>query len=143
MKRIVAVVVMAIAMAASLSGCGGGSAYCDAIDKDKATLNTFGEKRTNADYDKYAKVFARIGKLAPKSAAKDWTKISDVTKDVIAAQKQVGLKLEEMTDTAKVKKLSQAELKKLNAAYEAFNGTSAQRNAVVKNAKQECKITLK
>ena len=48
-----------------------------------------------------------------------------------------------MTDTAKVKKLSEAQLKQLNTAYEAFNGTTEQRTAVVKNVKQECKITLK
>jgi hypothetical protein len=71
------------------------------------------------------------------------TALADVTKGVIAAQKAVGLTLEEMTDTAKVKKLSTAQLKQLNTAYQAFNATTTQRNAVVKNVKQECKITLK
>ncbi|MGZ5402915.1 MAG: hypothetical protein ACXWDA_07195, partial [Aeromicrobium sp.] len=62
---------------------------------------------------------------------------------VLKAQEAVGLKLEEMTDTKKVAKLKAADLKQLNAAYTAFNGTTKERAAVVKNVKQECKITLK
>ncbi len=79
----------------------------------------------------------------PRTIKKDWQSLADVTKGVIAAQKAVKLKLEEMSDSAKVKKLTEAQLKQLNTAYEAFNGTTAQRTAVVKNVKQECKITLK
>ena len=113
------------------------------IKKDQDSLNTFGEKRTDAAYASYAKVFEGVAKVAPKDINKDWTALADVTKGVIAAQKTVNLKLEEMTDKTKVKKLSAAQLKQLNTAYEAFNGTTAQRTAVVKNVKQECKITLK
>jgi ribosomal protein S13 len=47
-----------------------------------------------------------------------------------------------MTDNARVKKLSTAQLKKLNNAYEAFNKTADQRRAVVKNVQQECDIKL-
>lgn len=143
MTRTAAFLVSTLACAAVLSGCGGGNAYCDAVEKDKATLNTFGEKRTDAAYADYAKVFDGVAKVAPKTVKKDWTALADVTEGVIAAQKSVDLKLEEMTDTAKVKKLTEAQLKELNTAYEAFNGTTEQRTAVVKNVKQECKITLK
>ncbi len=143
MRRTAALVVSTIACATVLAGCGGESAYCTAVDKDKSSLNTFGEKRTDAAYAGYAKVFDGVAKVAPASIKKDWTTLADVTKGVIAAQKGVKLKLEEMTDTAKVKKLDQAQLKKLNTAYEAFNATTEQRTAVVKNVKQECKITLK
>ncbi len=143
MTRTAAFLVSTLVCASVLSGCGGQSAYCDAVDKGKASLNTFGEKRTDAAYAGYAKVLDGVAKVAPKTIKKDWTALADVTKGVIAAQKAVDLKLEEMTVTAKVKKLSAAQLKQLNTAYEAFNATTAQRTAVVKNVKQECKITLK
>lgn len=143
MSRTAAFLASTLVCATVLSGCGGGSAYCDAVNKDKSSLNTFGEKRTDAAYADYAKVFEGVAKVAPKDIKKDWQSLADVTKGVIAAQKAVKLKLEEMTDTAKVKKLNEAQLKQLNTAYEAFNGTTAQRTAVVKNVKQECKITLK
>lgn len=143
MTRTAAFLVSTLVCASVLSGCGGKSAYCEAIDKDKASLNTFGEKRTDAAYAGYAKVLEGVAKVAPTTIKKDWTALADVTKGVIAAQKKVDLKLEEMTVTSKVKKLSAAQLKQLNTAYEAFNATTAQRTAVVKNVKQECKITLK
>ena len=143
MTRTAALLISTLVCATVLSGCGGGSAYCDAVEKDQKSLNTFGEKRTDAAYASYAKVFDGVAKVAPKAIAKDWKALADVTKGVITAQKAVDLKLEEMTDTAKVKKLSEAQLKKLNTAYQAFNGTTEQRRAVVKNVKQECKITLK
>lgn len=144
MKRIAAVLVTTIVGITTLSGCGGGGdPYCDAVEKNKNTLNTFGQKRTNAAYAKYAKVFGDIGKEAPVAIKKDWTTLSTVTTGILTAQKKAGVKLEDMTDTAKVKKLEAAQLKELNAAYETFNKTTNQRNAVVKNVKQECKINLK
>lgn len=143
MKSTATVLVTAIVGITTLSGCGGGDPYCEAVDKNKNTLNTFGQKRTNAAYANYAKVFGDVGKKAPASIKKDWTTLSTVTNGILDAQKKAGVKLEDMTDTAKVKKLSAAQLKELNAAYETFNKTTAQRNAVVKNVKQECKINLK
>jgi len=144
MKRTAAVLITTIVGITTLSGCGGGGdPYCDAVEKNKSTLNTFGQKRTNAAYAKYAKVFADVGKDAPASIQKDWTTLSTVTKGILDAQAKAGLKLEDMTDTAKVKKLNDAQLKELNTAYKTFNGTTKQRNAVVKNVKQKCKINLK
>jgi hypothetical protein len=144
MKRTAAVLVTTIVGITTLSGCGGGGdPYCHAVDKNKTTLNTFGQKRTNAAYATYAKAFADVGKEAPASIKKDWTTLSTVTTGILDAQNKTGLKLEEMTDSEKVKKLSPAQLKELNTAYKTFNGTTKQRNAVVKNVKQECKINLK
>ncbi len=144
MKRTAAVLVTTIVGITTLTGCGaGGDPYCDAVDKNKTTLNTFGKTRTNAAYATYAKAFTEVGKQAPASIKKDWTTLSTVTTGILDAQKKTGLKLEEMTDSEKVKKLSDAQLKELNAAYKTFNGTTKQRNAVVKNVKQECKINLK
>ncbi len=106
MKRTAAILVTTIVGIATLSGCGGGGdPYCDAVDKNKNTLNTFGQKRTDAAYAKYATVFGSIGKKAPASIKKDWTTLSTVTTGIIDAQKKAGVKLEDMTDSAKVKKL--------------------------------------
>ncbi|VXB41734.1 hypothetical protein [Aeromicrobium sp. 9AM] len=144
MKRTAAILVTTIVGIATLSGCGGGGdPYCDAVEKNKNTLNTFGQKRTDAAYAKYATVFGSIGKKAPASIKKDWTTLSTVTTGIINAQKKAGVKLEDMTDSAKVKKLSAAQLKELNTAYKTFNDTKDERNAVVKNVLQKCDIKLK
>ena len=84
-----------------------------------------------------------IAKKAPGAVKKDWSTLGAETRGVLAAQEAVGLKLEEMKDTKKVAKLSTDQLKKVNDAYLAFNGTTKERTAVVKNVKKECKITLK
>lgn len=143
MKRTATVLVTAIVGTAVLSGCGGGGdPYCDAVDKNKNTLNTFGEKRTNAAYANYAKVFGEVGKEAPASIKKDWTTLSKVTTGILDAQDKAGVKLEEM-NAATIKKLKPAQREQLNAAYKTFNETTEQRNAVVKNVLQECDIKLK
>ncbi|RYJ00612.1 MAG: hypothetical protein EON52_23270 [Actinomycetales bacterium] len=143
MKRLVLGLVAAGMTSAVLTGCGGGgSPYCDTVKKNSETLNSFGKTKSNAAYTKYASTFRSIAKESPTTVKKDWTALATATDTVLAAQKDVGLKLEQMTSAAAVKKLSTADLKKLNTAYKAFNATSDQRTAVVKNVKQECKITL-
>lgn len=143
MRRIAAAVAGSIVVAVTLAGCGGASDYCKAVEKDQESLNTFGKTRTDAAYAKYATVFEGIAKVAPSTIKDDWTTLAEVTRTVLATQKDVGLALEDMADTEKVKKIDQDDLTKLNEAYTAFNKTTAQRTAVVKNVKQECKITLK
>jgi hypothetical protein len=143
MKRTAAVLITAMVAITTLSGCGGGDPYCDAVKQNQSTLNTFGQKRTDAAYAKYAKVFADVSKEAPAGINKDWMALSKVTTGIIDAQKDAGVKLEDMTKPAEVKKLDEAQLKDLNAAYKAFNGTTKQRNAVVKNVLQKCDIKLK
>lgn len=141
-SRLVPAAVVATLAATVLSGCGG-SAYCDTVKENEKALNSFGQKRSDAAYTSYAKTMREIAKVSPDDVKKDWTALANVTEGVLAAQKDVGLDLKDMTDAAKVKKLDAAGLKKVNAAYEAFNKTTDQRNAVVKNVKQECKVTLK
>lgn len=143
MKNAATVLVTTIVAITTLSGCGGGNPYCDAVEHNVSTLNTFGQKRTNAAYIKYAKVFADVGKEAPASIKKDWTALSAATTGILEVQNKAGIKLEDMADTAKLSKLDQAQLEQINAAYEKFNGTNKQRNAVVKNVQQECDIKLK
>jgi hypothetical protein len=143
MKKTATVLVTTIVAITTLAGCGGGNPYCDAVKKDQDTLNTFGKDKTNSAYTTYAKAFARVAKDAPAEIKKDWTALSTATTGIIDAQQKAGIKLEEMTDTAKVKKLDPAQLKQLNKAYKAFNATTKQRTAVVKNVLQECDIKLK
>lgn len=126
-----------------LAGCGGQSPYCAALEKNADTLNSFGKTRTDAAYTSYSKTFKSIAKDAPEGVKKDWTALAEVTDGVLAAQDEVGLSLEDMRDEEVVGELDEAQLKTLNDAYEAFNATSDQRTAVVKNAKTECEITLK
>ncbi|MGQ2911496.1 MULTISPECIES: hypothetical protein [unclassified Aeromicrobium] len=126
-----------------LAGCGGQSPYCGAVEKNADTLNSFGKTRTDAAYTSYSKTFKSIAKDAPAGVKDDWTTLAKVTDGVLAAQKKVGLPLEDMRDEKVVAELDDAQLKTLNDAYEAFNATADQRTAVVKNAKTECEITLK
>ncbi|MBC7631474.1 hypothetical protein [Aeromicrobium sp.] len=143
MRRFAATLVMTIVVATALSACGGGSAYCDTVKKDKNSLNNFGQTRTDAAYTKYAKVFSDVAKVSPAGVKDDWTALADATKGIMAAQKASGIPLEQMTDTAKVKSLGETDLAALNKAYKTFNATTAQRTAVVKNVLQQCDIKLK
>ncbi|RYJ06515.1 MAG: hypothetical protein EON52_05965 [Actinomycetales bacterium] len=143
MKRLALGLAAAGMSAVVLAGCGGGgNPYCDTVEKSTDTLNSFGKTKSNAAYTKYASTFRAIAKESPTTVKDDWTALAKATDTVLSAQKDVGLRLEQMTSAAAVKKLSTADLKKLNTAYKAFNATNDQRTAVVKNVKQECKITL-
>ena len=142
MKRVSVALVVSLMAAGTLSGCGG-SAYCGDIKDGQKTLNSFGQKRTNEAYQGYASTLRKIAKDSPQSVRKDWTTLASKTEGVLKAQKTAGLKLEEMSDKRKVAGLKTADLTELNNAYTAFNGTTKERAAVVKNVKQECKVTLK
>lgn len=143
MKRVsVALAVMALSVG-TLSGCIGGNEYCDTVKEGEKTLNSFGQTRSDKAYQGYADLLRKVARVAPDEVRKDWTTLASKTEGVLKAQQGVGLKLEEMSDVKKVKAIKAPELKQLNDAYEAFNGTTKERAAVVKNVKQECKITLK
>jgi hypothetical protein len=129
--------------AGTLSGCAGGKEYCDTVKDGQTTLNKFGKTRSDKAYQGYSNLLGAIAKVAPKDIKPSWTKLADETDGVLEAQKSAGIKLEEMSDTKKVAALKAADLKKLNDAYMGFNGTTKERAAVVKNVKQECKLTLK
>lgn len=141
-KRPAAIAATMMLVAVSLAGCGGGSAYCDAVKGDQKNLDSFGKTRTNDAYASYVTTFQAIAKVAPKGVVKDWKTLADVTQGVLDAQKKAKIALEDMTDTDKVAKVGQDELAEINEAYEAFNGTTDQRTAVVENVSQECDITL-
>lgn len=125
-----------------LVGCSGQSEYCAAVEENAATLESLGRERTTAAYTSYAEAFEAVAAVAPADVEDDWTAMAQVTRGVLDAQESVGHGLEEMTDDEVLAGLSQEQLAALNEAYEAFNGTTEQRDAVVKNVKQECDITL-
>ena len=128
-------------LAATLAGCGQ-SEYCKAVEDNQVALNSLGEKRTNAAYLSYARAFRAVANVAPPTVRKDWTKLADVTNDVVKAQRQAGISLEDMLVEDKLVKVPPEKLELLNSAYEAFNNTAADRKAVVKNVKDQCEITL-
>jgi len=143
MKRVCVALATMLMAAGTLSACVGGNEYCDTVKTGQKTLNSFGQTRTDKAYQGYSDVMSKVAKVAPKDVKTSWSTLASRTDGVLKAQNSVGLKLEEMSDTKKVAKLKPADLKKLNDAYAAFNGTTKERAAVVKNVKQECKITLK
>ena len=124
-----------------LTSCGQ-SEYCKAVEDNQVALNSLGEKRTNAAYLSYARAFRAVANLAPPTIRRDWIKLADVTSDVVKAQRQAGISLEDMLVDDKLVQVPSDTLELLNTAYEAFNNTADERKAVVKNVKDECGITL-
>ena len=143
MKRVNVALAIIVMAAGTLSGCGGSNKYCDTVKTGQKTLNSFGQTRTDTAYKGYSTLLGKIAKVAPTEIKPSWSTLATKTDGVLKAQNTVGLKLEDMSDTKKVAKLKAADLKMLNDAYTAFNGTTKERAAVVKNVKQECKLTLK
>ncbi|WP_375003376.1 hypothetical protein [Aeromicrobium sp. CTD01-1L150] len=141
LQRCSSAATLAIA-AVLLVGCGGQSEYCATVEENATVLEAVGKDRTNAAYDEYAEAFEVVAADAPESIEAQWTELAEVTRGVLAAQEAVGMPLEDMADDDRVAELSEEQLASLNEAYEAFNATTEQRTAVVKNVKQECDITL-
>ena len=136
-------VVLSLAVSVGLlAGCGGQSDYCATVEENASTLESLGKDRTNAGYTEYAETFEAVAADAPEAVKQQWTELAEATRGVLAAQEEVGLALEDMSDDDKVADLSSEQLAALNESYEAFNGTDDQRTAVVKNVKTECDIDL-
>ncbi len=134
-------VAVAALLLATLAGCGK-SEYCQAVEDHQVALDSLGEKRTNAAYTSYARAFRAVANVAPPAVRKDWAKLADVTRDVVKAQRQAGISMEDMEDDDKLIQVPPEKLELLNDAYEAFNNTPDERKAVVKNVEDECGITL-
>ncbi|MFL6090356.1 MAG: hypothetical protein ACJ71Z_09475 [Aeromicrobium sp.] len=141
MSRIVAGVAGATLLLTALTGCGT-SPYCKAVEDNKVALNSLGEQKTNAAYVEYAQAFRAVVQVAPAGIRKDWSRLADVTQGVVVAQRKAGISLEDMLVPDKIAQVPPDKLKLLNDAYEAFNNTTAERKAVVKNVKDECGIVL-
>lgn len=142
MIRTVALVASATVAAATLAGCGGDSAYCAAVKDNESALQSFGVKRTDAAFAGYAKVARTIGADAPSSVTADWTSIAKATSGVLAAHRDVGISLQDMSDPDKVAALSETDRATIQKAYDRFNRSRTPRKAVVRSIETECKITL-
>jgi hypothetical protein len=140
--RAAAAIATAVVALTALAGCGGDDPYCAAVKDNLAPLKTFGDKKTDAGYAGYAKAVRAIATNAPDTVKKDWSKLGSVTDGVIKAQKRAGIKLEDMSDPAKVEKLSSDDLTTLNKAYSTFVDTAEQRKAIVDNVEETCDISL-
>lgn len=141
MRRLIAAAIVAGIAVISVSSCGS-DPYCDEIEDNKSTLDNFGNEKTMDAYAEDAKELREVAKTAPDDVASDWKTLAEVTQGVLDAQKEAGIKLENMKDEDELGELSEDELKELNDAYNRFNDTSDERSTVVKNVKQECEITL-
>jgi len=125
----------------ALGGCSGGGPYCEAVDRGRDTLATFGE-RTDEAYAAYAEVTADIAAVAPSDVRQEWKAIAKATRRVVKAQKKAGVRLQDMDDDEVVNALTQADIDRLDAAYEAFNDTKTQRKDMVRHVHDECGIDL-
>lgn len=141
-KRWASAVGAAALASVMLTGCMGGSPYCDAVSEHETTLNSFGAERSDEAYAQYAKAAQEIAASAPERIKPDWTTIAEVTEGVITAQESTGVSLEQMGDSATVAQLSQQQREELNKAYQAFNDTVEQRKAVVADIDEHCDVTL-
>lgn len=139
----IATLILTLVVSVVLTGCGGDDPYCVAIKENRASLDGFGQTRTDAAFAKNAKTVRSIAMTSPDKVKDDWSKLGEVTDGVVKAHKSAGIALEDMSDTAKVDALDENELKALNKAYDEFNDTAAERKAVVANVKSACDITLK
>lgn len=143
MNKFVAALISTVVAGVVLAGCGGEDPYCVAIEENRASLDGFGQKRTDAAFGKNAKAVRSIATTAPDDVKDAWATLGEVTDGVVKAHKSADIALEDMADTAKVDGLDTDELAALNKAYDAFNDTAAERKAVVANVKSACEITLK
>lgn len=127
------------------AGCGT-SDYCVAVEKYTSSLNSYGSQadRSNETYTAYADMFTDLAAVSPDSLAPGLKDLSEATAGVVQAHEEAGIKLEEMRDEELVKGLGKDKIAQLNEAYERYNeAVRTHGEAVVKNVKQECDITLK
>lgn len=124
-----------------LTGCSGGGPYCDAIDRNRDTLTSFGAL-TDEAYGTYADVTTEIAEVAPDAVAKEWKAIAKATRRVVKAHDKAGIRLEDMDVEEKANALSQTDIDRLTEVYEAFADTRSQRQEVVEHAHDECGIDL-
>lgn len=143
MIRTVALVVTTSVAATVLAACGGDSAYCSAVKDHESSLQGFGSKKTNAAFTSYATVTRQIAKVAPEDVAKQWRSITTATEGVLKAHRQVGVSLEDMKDPDKLLALNEADRATIQASYDRFNRSRADRKTVVTSIREECDVKLR
>lgn len=143
MKKAATLVAAALVASTTLAGCGGDSEYCAAVKDKVSVLDTFGTKKTDAQFKKYRRAVSEISKLAPEPVDKDWAALTKSLIEVRDAQKDAGLKLEDVT-VKSVAGLSTAQSTGLNEAYKSFSDAVADHGQkITENVKSECGVKLK
>lgn len=128
----------------SVASCGGvQSPYCQEVEKDRTILGSFGAERTDTAFADYTAVLTSITAVAPAPIDKQWASLERATEGVVTAHEDVGFALEDMGDEEKRTALSDGDIAILNKAYQQFNSTKPQREAVVADVKDTCDIQLK
>lgn len=139
---------MAIAAATAvalgtLGGCGGQSPYCQTVQDDETTLDSFGSSRTTEAYTGYAAALTSISEVAPAESKEQWATLAAATQGVLQAHDDVGFALDDMGSADKRASLSESDIAVLDEAYAAFNDTTTEREAVIENVESSCDIELK
>jgi hypothetical protein len=143
MQKTAVVLVAALSALSVLSGCGGDDAYCAAVKDNKAALNGFLTKKTDAAFTGYVKAARAITATAPDSSKDEWAKVASATDRVLKAHRKAGISIQDlMNDPDERAKLDEADLASIQKTFDAFNKTAEQRTAVVKDVKDVCDITL-
>lgn len=142
-SKIAAIAAIVVVMG-TVASCGGEpSPYCQEVEQDRATLDSFGAERSDTAFADYAAVLTSISKVAPAPIDEQWASLKRATEGVVTAHQDVGFALEDMGDEAARAALSADDITVLNKAYERFNSTTAQRKAVVADVLSACDIQLK
>lgn len=141
MRRLVVVAVAAV-MAMLLTACLGDSQFCATVKRHEETLNSFGTDRSDAAFSRYAEATAEISSVAPASVAAAWDRLDTVTRQVVEAHGEAGVRLEDMGDEEFVRSLDPSVLERLNGTYEQFNDTASTRETIVVELADECGVEL-
>ena len=142
MNRTAAALVTALVATSVLSACGGDSPYCSAVKDNQPALDSFGKKTTDATFAKQANAVRTIAATDPDKVAKDWRAIDKAMRGVLAAQRRTKLSFADLADPDKRAAADADDITTVNKAYSAFNDTSRQRLAVVRDVASTCKVTL-
>ncbi len=130
--------VTAVVAASLLTSCGT-SAYCTAVEQNRAALDD--AQLTTASFTALGEALRALEAEAPADVADAYTAVADAVEALLAAEAVAGVPIEELTH-GDVVDLSEADTEALRAAYQAFNDTATQRRAIADQVDEKCGITL-
>jgi hypothetical protein len=143
MSKTTATLVMGVLAATVLAGCGGEDAYCAAVTENKRALDSFGTKTTQADLETETKAVQSVATTAPDEIKQDWSTVGAAMDRVTKELESADLTIEDLADPDERSQLSEDDLAGIAKAYDAFNKTEKQREAIVLDVLERCEITLK
>lgn len=144
MKRIAISVASAVIATGALTACGGDSGYCDSIkdfDKDFGKISQ--TDATSADFKKATQAIDDIAGQSPDSVKKEWKTLGSKLGAVNKALDDAGLKVEDLRDQQKMRKVDKAKIAEVTKAAQGMGEANAAQVKITKQVKKECNITLK